>query len=252
MYKILLVDDEIWMCEGLKKVIHQHCPGFIVDTAAKDGIQALKALESRDFDLIITDIRMPGMDGIALLKEIRHRGLSIPVIIISGHSEFEYAKMAIRYDVLDYILKPLDREEIVFVLEKCKKNLQESGDSLEEERSLEAEDIRHGSQLVEFLKEKAIRSYMDDLSISVIADEAGFNLSYLSRLFKLETGKGFVQFLTEVRMDAAKRKLLESNATIADIAKQVGYWDEKHFSKVFKREIGRSPSEFRRESGECK
>jgi two-component system response regulator YesN len=252
MYKILLVDDEIWMCEGLKKVIHQHCPGFIVDAAAKDGIQALEALKSRDIDLIITDIRMPRMDGITFLKEIRERGLSIPVIIISGHSEFEYAKMAIRYDVLDYILKPLDREEIKFVLEKYKKSFQEPAAPAEQEKPLEAEDIQHGSELVEFLKEKARRSYMEDLSISVIADEAGFNLSYLSRLFKLETGKGFVQFLTEVRMEAAKRKLLDSNATIADIAKQVGYWDEKHFSKVFKREIGHSPSEFRRENGDCK
>ena len=87
---------------------------------------------------------------------------------------------------------------------------------------------------------------MEDLSLSEIADQAGFNASYLSRLFKMETGKGFVQYLREVRLEHAARMLRDTNLTIERISKRVGFQDEKYFRRTFKQELGLTPSEFRK------
>jgi two-component system response regulator YesN len=246
MYNTLVVDDEIWMCQGLKKVISTYEDQFAVTGVAKDGKQALSLLENEVFHLVITDIRMPEMDGIQLLQEIRSRKMDIPVVIFTGHSEFEYAKQAIHYDVVDYLLKPLEKEKLIQVLQKVKHQYFQG-------RQDEASDVfsdskaHHscGKELIHWLQKIARNEYMNDLSISEIADQAGYNPSYVSRLFKQETGKNFVHYLTGIRMEVAQKLLLETNYSVVQVAKETGYWDVKHFSKTFKREVGTSPIYFR-------
>ncbi|MDR6550840.1 response regulator [Paenibacillus qinlingensis] len=253
MYNILIADDERWMCEGLKKVIEKCAVDFIVTAMARDGLEVLQLLEKEDFDLLITDVRMPEMDGITLLKEMRNRQISIPVIFMSGHDEFQYARAALRYGAIDYVLKPIDKEEIRQILLKIKSQLDAENNGLElttttDALALSPEELHQGTQLVQKLKAVVESSYMEELSISRLSEKAGFNSSYLSRIFKLETGKGFVQYLTEVRMTEAKRLLQDPRElTVGMIAKKVGYWDEKHFSKMFKKEVGVSPSEYRKD-----
>jgi two-component system response regulator YesN len=246
MYKILIVDDEIWMCEGIKKMVHENFCDFKVEDMAEDGQQALEWINNKHYDLVITDIRMPAMDGLEMIKRIREQGHLMPIIVISGHSEFTYAKTVIRYDVADYILKPLDKEEIISILEKCKKQLdRELKSGLETSDETSNHHCKNSIELVEYLKEKVNNHYMEELSLSLAAQDAGYNASYVSRIFKLETGIGFAQYLTEIRMKAAKEKLLETELTVVEISRRVGYWDEKYFSKLFKREIGITPTEFR-------
>ncbi|WP_284646556.1 response regulator transcription factor [Paenibacillus silviterrae] len=252
MYNVLVVDDETWMCEGMTAIIHRTNSHFQVVQTAENGLKALAALQEKRFDVVFADIRMPGMDGLELLRKMRSEGYRQPVVIISGHHEFDYAKTAIRHGVYDYLLKPVDRQEISGVLEKLARELdgEAFGTKSNGTRQPEApkeEELRRGSQIVRMMKEKAQLNYMDDLSIAVISDTTGFNPSYVSRIFKQETGKGYVQYLTEIRLEEAKRLLREQpELNVSDIARRVGYWDDKHFSKQFKREIGETPSDYRR------
>jgi two-component system response regulator YesN len=248
MYKTLLVDDEIWMLEGLKKLIAGGETGFIVGATAKNGRQAWDLIQENHYDLVILDIQMPKMDGLELLKTIRGHQINTPVVIFSGHNEFDYARQSFRYGVVDYLLKPLDKIEFLRTLNKVKENFIRSETSgVLDELSLLAveEDFTSGREMVDRLKRKAEIDYKQDLSLTRIASDANYNLSYVSRLFKAETGTSYLKYLTDIRLQKARQLLRETNLSIGQVAKEVGYRDDKHFIKTFKRVVGMTPSEYR-------
>lgn len=246
LYNVLVVDDEIWMCEGLKKIIARMEGAFAVTAAASDGRQALARLDNEPFDVVITDINMPGMNGLELMEQMRAKRHMQPVIIVSAYNEFEYARAALRLGAVDYLIKPVKNDELAEVLS----NLQQLLARREEEASpkgaaAEWNEQDGGGALIRSVLNMIEHSYMEDLSLALLADKAGFNASYLSRLFKMETGKGFVQYLREVRMRHACKMLEETGMTNAEVAKRVGYWDEKHFRRTFKKDFGMTPGEYR-------
>ncbi|WP_134698596.1 response regulator [Ammoniphilus sp. YIM 78166] len=246
MYKVLVVDDEVWMCEGLRKIIGKLNLEFSVTDTAHDGRQALSKLANDDFDLVITDIRMPTMDGLALMKQMRELHYTQPVVIISAHNEFEYARDALRMGAVDYLVKPVKNEELFLVLTNLQELWQgEDTKAPQEEMKVDLNQLNGGVELVQSIMGIIEHSYMEDLSLAILAEQAGFNSSYLSRLFKMETGKGFVQYLREVRMKHACEMLAKTSLTNIEIAKRVGFWDEKHFRRVFKKDFGLTPGEYR-------
>lgn len=118
MYSLLIVDDEKNIRLGLKSMIDREFPGEYMFLFAADGEEALARLDEEAVDLIITDIRMPVMDGIALINELYDREEKPDIIILSGHDDFQYAKAAIRCEVKEYLLKPIVRDELFRVLRK--------------------------------------------------------------------------------------------------------------------------------------
>lgn len=244
MYNTLIVEDEYWMCKGLQKVISRHCPDFNVVHMARDGLEALEFLQKESVDVVITDIRMPGMDGLELIKHMRNQKMRESIIIITGHSEFIYAKTAIRYGVKDYLLKPLNTNDIMEAFNRLKSE-ELNYPHHDNIKHTDLHDIPSGSELIGLVLERINTSYMNELSLSVIASETGFNSSYLSRLFKEQTGESFVKYINKVRIREAKQLLKHTSYSIGDISKKVGFWDDKYFSRFFKREVGKSPSEFR-------
>lgn len=123
MYKVLLVDDDPAICEGLPLLIDWTALRFEVAVTAADGQIALNVLLDSPVDLIVTDIRMPKLDGIDLIKEIRSRGLEVPVVIISGHKDFEYAQTAMAFGVRHYLLKPVNAQMLVSTLVEIRHEL---------------------------------------------------------------------------------------------------------------------------------
>lgn len=119
MIKVLIVDDEPFIRQGLRILINWEQYGFEISGEASNGIEAIELLKKEPIDLIITDIKMPQMDGLQLIEYIRtHISDDLRFLLLSGFYEFEYAKKAIKYNAVDYILKPVQREELIRVLEE--------------------------------------------------------------------------------------------------------------------------------------
>lgn len=117
MFKVMVIDDEPIIRTGLRHVVDWESLGFQI-VASKNGIEALNKLENEAIDLIITDIKMPQMDGIELLKALREKDNPVKVILLSGYAEFAYAQKGLSLGAMDYLLKPMDPVNIEEVLKK--------------------------------------------------------------------------------------------------------------------------------------
>ncbi len=118
MYRVFLADDEVWEMKAMKKIIQQMELPILVDGEAEDGISAWKELLEKKPDILLTDIRMPGLTGLELVKKIRQEEMNIKVVFISGFADFFYAQKALRMGVSDYLLKPVEEEELREILEE--------------------------------------------------------------------------------------------------------------------------------------
>lgn len=116
MLNALIVDDEVVICEGMKLIIDWEKHGFNVPDTSENAYMALSKLNKKRYDLIVTDIRMPGIDGLELIKELNSNGTEHNVVIMSGYKDFEYALTAIRFGVLRYLLKPINEDELINTL----------------------------------------------------------------------------------------------------------------------------------------
>ncbi|WP_090572676.1 response regulator [Paenibacillus sp. OV219] len=119
MIKLMVIDDEHWIREGLKQTIDWESYGVHFMCDAEDGIEALKLIEENPPDIIISDIRMPTMDGMELFNELKNREIDVKVIFISGFDDFAYAQKAIKLGASDYILKPIEEDDLIAVVERC-------------------------------------------------------------------------------------------------------------------------------------
>lgn len=154
MFKVMIVDDEPQIRKGLRTIIPWESFGFAVTAEAEDGVEALERAAAHAPDVVITDIRMPRLDGIGLAKELKSRCPDIQVLILSGYNEFAYAKEAMKYGVADYLLKPVDPEELGPVLSA-------TYDRLWERLQHDMKEKRKASSLRDFIIGKLIRGEVD-------------------------------------------------------------------------------------------
>ncbi|MGG0936440.1 response regulator [Brevibacillus centrosporus] len=242
MYKVLLVEDERIIREGLKTLIEKVTTGFCVVAEAQDGKEALHYLRTDMPDLIITDIRMREIDGLAMIGKIREMYEELPIVIISGYGDFQYAQKALKHKVTDYLLKPIDRIELVGSLEKIRLSLERKKQSVAAEQTESQKEERHIIRKVK----NYIQDHTDgDLRLQTLADFVHLNPIYLSQLFKTETGENVSDYVTRTRMKRAKQLLRETSLKIYDISRLVGYQSPKHFMIVFKKEVGMTPGGYR-------
>ncbi|MFS0553331.1 response regulator transcription factor [Brevibacillus sp. 179-C9.3 HS] len=244
MYKVLLVEDERMIREGLRMLIEKGTSGFAIMAEAENGKEALHFLRTEMPDLIVTDIRMREVDGLALIGKIREMYEELPIVIISGYGDFHYAQKALKYKVSDYLLKPIDRLELVSTLSKIRQALDRKKNAREEESSA---DVGHREERQIIRKVKAfIHDHLDgDLRLQTLAESVHLNPIYLSQLFKAETGENVSDYITQSRMKRAKQLLQETSLKVYDIARLVGYQSAKHFMIVFKKEVGLTPGSYR-------
>ena len=126
MKRVLVVDDEPLMRTYLSRCIPKCCSDFDVPAVSQDGIEAIKQLGEKCFQVLITDIKMPGMDGLELTQYVREHYPDMIVVIISGYTDFEYARKAIQYQVMDYLVKPLVDSQLITVLGEISRRLSSS------------------------------------------------------------------------------------------------------------------------------
>jgi two-component system, response regulator YesN len=231
--EILVVEDEVIIRQGLKVLLEQVIGGFQV-IEAKSGEEGVSLFHQRIPHLIITDIRMGGMDGLTFVSKVRQVSKDVPVIILSGHSDFEYARTAIRYGVTDYLLKPINRVELSETISRLFKANSE-------------EKIDTSKQFQKILQ------YIDDqlsheITLKHIADYVYLNPQYVGQLFKSELDKTFTEYITEERLKRAKQLLTVTNLKVYEVAQLSGYKSPKHFMTVFKQETGMTPIHYRKYS----
>lgn len=118
MYKLLIVDDENQIREGLKKIVNWEEYDIQVCGEASDGKQALEMIEAYSPQIVLTDIKMPGMDGISLLKILKEKGTYVKVIVLSGYHDFSLVRQAMKYGAVDYLLKPTGKSELIQIIEE--------------------------------------------------------------------------------------------------------------------------------------
>ena len=156
MYKLLLVDDESEIREGLQEVIPFEALGFEVAGEAANGVEALALCESLQPDLIITDIRMPLMDGLTLCRRVRQTAPTAQFIILSGYDDFEYARQAIENKAMGYLLKPISAQEFTEMLKGAKRSLDDAARQRSDVKRLR----RHFHQSLPLLKESLMTSLL--------------------------------------------------------------------------------------------
>lgn len=239
--KLMIADDEELIRLGLEKICLREVPGAEVIGSHRNGAEAWKQLSELargEIDVLITDIRMPVADGFELIRRCRERWIDLPIIVLSGFNDFEYARRALRFDVTDYLLKPIDKPELIALLE---------GIRLEYATISEPEtDGSPDHYAVERLKAIIEREYTQPLEFAELAERIEMNPSYVSRLFKNVTGQTLTDYLIGVRMAHAKR-LLEDQPELKnyEIAERIGYGDPVHFNKLFKKTVGMTPKDYR-------
>lgn len=240
MYTLLIADDERWIRQGLVTAIDWNRLNITRVLEAENGSQALKIAQEQRPDVVVADIRMPGLDGLALCEQLKQLYPDIQLLLISGYQEFAFAQRAVQLGAKDYILKPIDERQLMESVTRC---LRQVDKNRAREPKPECRSASHRS--VRAVLEYVENNYAQHISLSTAAKHAHMNPSYLSKLFCDEMGETFTKYLMKVRVERAKRLLAESTMHIYEVGEQVGYGDIKYFVKVFKSVTGQTPSEWR-------
>ncbi|HSR04968.1 MAG TPA: response regulator [Proteiniclasticum sp.] len=246
MIRVVVVEDEKMIRRGIIMTTDWQAFGCQVVGEASNASDAIKLIEEKKPEIVLTDIRMKGMSGIEMIEALKdYEGLHF--IIISGYSDFEYARSALRLGVTDYLLKPFKDEELEKVLEKVtgeikeirKKPVEPVLDFFNEYDTTEnTEPNRYVQQCVKCIEE----NYMKEMTCVKTAEKLGISESYLAKIFKRETGYTFVDYLTHYRMKQAIQIMEKDHPKIYELAYLVGYNDAHYFSNIFKKVTGKSPS----------
>jgi YesN/AraC family two-component response regulator len=243
MKKILLVDDERWVRTALKWTINKLNLPLKVVQECENGLEALDWIRQNEVDLVLTDIRMPIMDGLSFVKELSKLNGEQDVVVISVHDEFQFVQHALRSGVTDYLLKPIEEDDLRECLEKW---LNRCKDEEAKKNVVQHVDEKIPSSTIEQVLNYIKKTPLSEVTLHDAAENVHVNSSYLSQLFKQQLNKKFVDYLTEQRIEEGKRLLLHTTLRMSEIAERVGYSDLAYFSNNFKKITGSTPSEFRK------
>ena len=237
--RVLLIDDEIMIREGFKRLFDWEAHDCEVVGEAADGMEALAKIDSLNPDIVIMDINIPIMNGLKVIQTSRIKHPDVAFVIVSGYDDFSYCREALRLQITDYILKPVNYEEFGSCIDNLKIALFRRESSKQEDRNEERTILGITRYLQEHLDE--------EITLYVLAEQFHLNPQYISQLFKSEIGVNFLAYLTNIRMERAKKLLLSTSLSISDISEQSGYGDYRVFTKVFKKTEGVTPSQYRRD-----
>ena len=231
---LLIADDENLELKVLEKTVKKHFVDELEIFASSNGRKASQICDEVKPDIALLDIEMPGMNGIELAKYIKEKNTECIIIFITAYDRFDYAIEAMHIKAFDYLLKPWKEERLCELINTAIENV----------RSMQKTDsIVHSQKDV--IKDYIDRNYKKDISAKDVAGILGYSDVYFSKVFKQLFDDNFINYLTKIRIDRAKVLLKDVSFNIKEIGKSVGYADSNYFTKVFKRSIGMSPSEYR-------
>ncbi|MDR6724426.1 YesN/AraC family two-component response regulator [Paenibacillus amylolyticus] len=280
MWKVLLVEDEVFVRESVREIISWEELGYTVIGESGNGTEALAMIIQDTPDLVLTDIVMPGMDGLELLKQTRQAGLKTKFIMLTCMGEFEYVRRAMEYGASNYILKlSMSVNSLRDTLRKVSAELGTSAEERMEEGHQEVSSptplitstsasltispeplsetdlpfipvrepvVKHPeiSKIIEYIGQH----YDQDITVKSMSRYVMMGENYVSALFKKKTGHTLIHYLHGVRMEKAAEYLRETNLPVQEIGYRVGFGSDNYFIKIFKRWTGCTPSQYRHRS----
>jgi YesN/AraC family two-component response regulator len=251
MYRVFVVDDEKEIRKGLVNFFPWKMLGYEVIGQAENGKQALDFITKnvKMVDVLLTDIKMPIMDGIELIRELLQKGIHLKVVLLSAYSDFEYARDGLKMGVVDYALKPTEYNNLIQTFQRIGKMLDaERGTTPDSENSQSHQPLSyHGKQV------QAVKQYLNinyaNTTLELAAQYINLSPSYLSTIFKEETGITFSDYLLAKKMENAAQMILDIEYKAYEISEKVGYSSSKNFTRAFKKYFGISPREYRNKQG---
>lgn len=243
MQKVLVVEDEELIRKGIVLAVDWAALDCVVAAEAANGLEGLEKAEECQPDIIVTDLKMPKMDGLEMIEKLRDRGCDAYVIILTAYDSFTYAQQALRLGAVDFLLKPFHDGDLENAVLRLQKKLAKKAELPE----VKLPEVRSGakSRYVQEAMDCMAKSCGDpSLSISQIAGTLGLSEGHLSHLFKKETGITVGAYLTRCRIQKAMGLLRQGKMKVYEVAESCGYRDITYFSGTFKKMTGMSPSEY--------
>ncbi len=254
MFKVVLIDDEPIIVEGLTKIIPWEKWDCEVVGVAYTGEEGLALIQEKLPHIVITDISMPFMDGLTMIASLKSQYHNMEIAILTGFRNFNYAQQAINLGVRRFLCKPSKMEELEEAIKIMtdyagQKELKRIGHVSDEIEALDGSDESEDTKANSFIVKNAMmyieEHYMEKLKLSEVADKVYVSQWHLSKLLNRHLGQNFSELLNNVRIQKAKELLGDPSLRIGDIAEEVGFLDIAHFSRVFKKQIGKSANEYR-------
>lgn len=265
MIRLLIADDEKLEREALAELVQRRFEREAVLEVAENGRKAADTAVLWGADLILMDIEMPGMSGLDAARAVLAQRPSCRVIFVTAYSLFQYAHEAVHLGACDYLLKPVDPDELEASVRRAMRQI-ETERKLEElaaarprpeqtETEEEAEDAPEESEnsqtalVMAHVRRYLEDNYMFDLSLDSVGEILHISPAYLSAQFKKYQKMNFLDCLTELRINAAKELLADPFRSSAEVASMVGYEDASYFARAFKKRTGMTPTQYRRQAG---
>lgn len=253
MHTVIVIDDETYVRRGIINNTDWAGIGCEVVGEASDGEEGYNLILKKKPDLVICDVRMPVMDGLSMVENLRKKGENVKVIFLTAYDDFSYIQKALRLGAVDYILKPFEDGQLETTIRRIL-NQDNERSRLENEKQQELRDdqllpIRKEDPSMNRYSRSAIQYIRDhyqesNVSISSVASTLGVSEGHLSRLFKKDTGMSVSTYVTTYRIREAMRLLRDIHYRVSEAAAKVGYQDVGYFSTTFRKMTGMTPSEF--------
>lgn len=234
MYRVLLVEDEEIIRKGIRYSVPWEEYGCSVVAEAENGAVGEEKIAELRPDIVITDITMPVKSGLEMIADTREEYKYI-AIILTGYSEFEYAQQAIRNGVSDYVLKPLDMDEMGAALEKAVRS-RTALPPLSEEKVTDPLVLR----IVTYLKE----NYQSKITLADLQEQFHYSERYINQKFQKELGTTVIDYLNRCRIQNALELIRKGELPISQIGWECGIGEYKYFNHVFKKYMGCSVREY--------
>lgn len=245
MYRVVLVDDEQIILQGLMKVFPWQEYDCTVVGTATDGAEGLRLIRNVQPHILLTDIRMPNLDGLSMVSALKSEFPRMAICVLTAFRDFDYAHQALHLGVCRYLLKPSKMEELREAFSHMTKLLAERPAENPAESGEEASESEAGNFVARAALMYIRQHFTEHISLSDVAESVYVSQWHLSKLINGHLGQSFFDIVNGLRIDKARELLSDPSLKVHDVAQAVGYGDVAHFSKNFKKLTGKSPMEFR-------
>ncbi len=238
MYKVFLVDDDELILKEIVKTVPWMDNGFEVVGYDSNSRKAIQLVQDLQPDVIFSDLKMPTIDGHSFMKYIKEKGMEVEFVMLSAYGTFEDACTFFKQDGFDYLLKPLQLEEVQLVLEKLANKL-----SKKKPLMAEAQDLKINKdfiKMLDYLKE----NYQKKFTLEKLGKQFALSPGYICNLFAKNYNTTLTCYITDIRMKNAVRLMKENNFSLKQVALECGFKDYFYFNKVFKAYYGTTPSQY--------